>query len=419
MTRWPPHLPARLTSAYADARLIFVAAAVVRIAIVAGLGLYQVPFRAELHRIAASLATTGVYGNPYAIPTGPSAHVSPADTLLVAAMFRLFGTGTAGELAVYALNIVLAALLYAALPWAATRLGLPRRAGVAAGWFGALVPFHFLNELRAGDAVLSALALMAVLVTARPIVEGQPLAWRYATRLGLVWGFGLLTLPPLLGVIATIAAIGLSTQRHWPYVLRIAWSALLAILILSPWALRNRQALGETVWFRSNLGTELRLSYNDFAWPDIERNARGGAFDRYYLLASDDAARELRQEGEVAYNERQRRETIAWVEAHPTRSLSLVTQRIVYFWVPRTLKPFQSLFLSVLSVAAIAGFSRLRHHHRTAWLLLLATWVSLPPVYYVIHSSVRYRYPMIWTLLLAGSVLLHTRSARREAAGQP
>ena len=45
--------------------------------------------RFELERISLSLATTGVFGNPYAVPTGPSAHVSPGYALILAGIFRL------------------------------------------------------------------------------------------------------------------------------------------------------------------------------------------------------------------------------------------------------------------------------------------------------------------------------------------
>lgn len=72
--------------------LVFAVAFVVRIVMIIVFHPYRDLTRYELERTAISLATTGVYGNPYAIPTGPTAHVSPGYTLILAGLFKLFGT---------------------------------------------------------------------------------------------------------------------------------------------------------------------------------------------------------------------------------------------------------------------------------------------------------------------------------------
>ncbi|MDQ2776451.1 MAG: hypothetical protein M3Y57_16280, partial [Acidobacteriota bacterium] len=68
---------------------IFLLAFLVRLAFVVAFHPYRDLTRYELERTAISLAHTGVYGNPYAIPTGPTAHVSPGYTLLLAGLFRV------------------------------------------------------------------------------------------------------------------------------------------------------------------------------------------------------------------------------------------------------------------------------------------------------------------------------------------
>ncbi|HEY1302699.1 MAG TPA: hypothetical protein VGF24_04065 [Vicinamibacterales bacterium] len=385
---------------------IFVAAVAVRAAIVLAFQLHHELFRAEVQRTAESLATTGVYGNPYLIPTGPTAHVSPLHTLMVAAMFYLFGTGVQGEAAVYALNIVLVAMVWSAIPWVATRLCLPRRPALIVAWFGAVVPFHFLNDVRAADSAVSALALVGILLTAQPVVRGESLTPGQSVRMGVVWGLSLLVLPTLVCVVAAIAVVGFWIQRAWSYVGQIAIAAAVAVLVLAPWAVRNGAALGEAVWFRSTLGMMLCLSYNDDAWPDAQRNNFGGSYDRCHPLTSVAAAQRLRDEGEVAYNKRIGRESLNWIQRHPGRSASLLLQRTAYFWFPRTPRWYQSLLLSLVSLLALAAIPKLLREHRSAAILFLVTWSSFPLVYYVMESAIRYRYPMIWTLLLAGSVLV-------------
>src|SRR5215471_4435152 len=89
---WLNGLPPRRLSFF-----LFAVAFGVRVLGVVGSHQYRNLERYELERTAISLAQTGVYGNPYALPTGPSAHVSPGYTLILAAIFKLFGTGTTGE----------------------------------------------------------------------------------------------------------------------------------------------------------------------------------------------------------------------------------------------------------------------------------------------------------------------------------
>jgi hypothetical protein len=177
--------------------------------------------------------------------------------------------------------------------------------------------------------------------------------------------------------------------------------------VVSPWALRNLAVLGEPIWTRSNLGIEMRISFNDLAWPDIDRNRVGGAWDLYHPSASAPAAVRLRDEGEVAYNRRLLADTVEWTRQHPSRALSLVAQRTLYFWLPYTQRPLQRLFLSALSVLGLVGLVLLFRGNagqRRAALLIAAVWASFPLIYYLTQSAVRYRYPIIWTLLLTSSM---------------
>lgn len=383
---------------------LFLVAVAMRAIIVVALDLHQEPFRTEMRRTAETLATTGMYGNPYLIFTGPTAHVSPAHTLIAALAFRLFDVGIEGEIALYTVNILLAGVVYALLPAVARALGMPVGWGLLAGWFGALVPFHFLNEIRSGDAPLAALSLMAILTSARAIL-GRPMTLSCSIRIGVLWGFSLLVLPSLLCVMVAVAFLVLRYQPGRRAIVGLSVAAAVAAGVVSPWAIRNRIAFGEAVWFRSTFGMELRLAYNDVAFPDIDRNSTGGSFNLYNPLSSVEAARQVAQEGEVRYNRRLLRDAFEWIQNHPGRAAGLLAERTVYFWFPRTLKPFQSVFLSLLSVVAIVALPNLLRTQRPAAILFIATWLSFPIVYYIIESAIRYRYPMIWTLLLAAASL--------------
>lgn len=382
---------------------LWILAFTIRLAIVLGLDLYRDPMRGELHLTAMSLATSGVYGNPYSLPTGPSAHAEPIYTLAVAAVFLLFGTGIEGELALYIFNISLASLVYALLPKMAQELGLGRLTGTAAGLFGAAVPFHFLNEARAGAAALGALALMAILALSIRTWKAKKFHPGLALVSGCAWGLSLLLLPVLLPLgIALAFASAMLVRRRW---LAAHWALVLvaAGLILIPWTVRNYLVLGFPIWSRSNFGIELRLAHNPWAKPDIDSNRVGGSFDRFHPFVSEEAAAAVQREGEVVYSRRMQTEAVAWIRDRPLEAARLTALRTLYFWFPKTLKPVQSFVLSGLSLLAFIGLYLMRRRAMPAFLALTVLWLTFPPLYYLLQSAVRYRYPMNWTLLLAAA----------------
>jgi hypothetical protein len=83
----------------------------------------------------------------------------------------------------------------------------------------------------------------------------------------------------------------------------------------------------------------------------------------------------------------------------------LTAQRFAAWWFP----PHPPIFLApklVLTLLAFAGlWLMFRHQPIVAWLFLL-TWITFPDVYYILHWSSRYRYPMDWQILLCASVAL-------------
>src|SRR5260370_31602251 len=81
------------------ALLCFLVAAMVRLSVLFGTGLYLKLDRTEMASVAVTFAHTGQLGNPYmALPTGPTAHVAPVYPLLLGVIYRFFGDGKTGEI---------------------------------------------------------------------------------------------------------------------------------------------------------------------------------------------------------------------------------------------------------------------------------------------------------------------------------
>ena len=89
------------------ALLIFSIALAIRCGIVVVTRQYLEMNRFEMVREAVPVAEAGTLGNPWRLPSGPSAHCMPGYPLLLAGMFYLFGTGVKAEIVKQSLTCVL------------------------------------------------------------------------------------------------------------------------------------------------------------------------------------------------------------------------------------------------------------------------------------------------------------------------
>jgi hypothetical protein len=379
------------------------------------LGLHHEPFRGELQRIAVSLAETGAFANPYSVPTGPTAHCAPPYTLLVGAVFYLFGTGRGGEFALYFLNSAISAVQFALIPLFARSAALGRGVGLAAGLFGALVPYHYLNEIRAGEAPVFGLLLIALtLLTLRHWRDETWSSKRWILH-GAWWGFAVLLNPVFLPVFS--AFVWLTYRRYRPRMspLSLVLPFLAAALVLTPWAIRNYWRLGGFTLVRSNFGIELGLSFNESARSDMQSNFDGGVFGQFHPILSTQAAEEVQKHGELAYNRRMLRDALEWIRENQGQAGRLIALRTVYFWFPKTPSLLRSLSLSALVLAAAAGLLVLFRRNSRAATLILVAWIFYPPVYYLLQSIPRYRYPLNWTFLVLSALAAVTLWERLRA----
>ena len=383
--------------------------------------------RMDMERVALSLAHSGVLGNPFLTSTGPSALVPPGYVLGLAAIFHLFGTGPLGE-AVKIIACTAASSLRCALtPWFAFRLGLPTSVIGVAGilsvfWIGA-----FDTELQ-GDWDAPYTTILVILLIhlhySRPLT-GVSTAW--PAFLGLLWGCVALINPTVLSIL--FACLILQVWRGGNATLgnllrRTACMVACLLMVLFPWALRNRLALGSWVWMRSGFGLELELSYHDgSSWANA-RNIRPSlqhpdqpnhdSTISHHPGVNPTESRRVEQIGEIAYSQEKLRRALAWIQRNPSRSLLLVGQHVFYFWFPPgpifyrfrpgRLMVFYSLARWLLTVFAFAGLWMLWRTHRLSATFLGSILLFFPLIYYVVNWSSRYRAPIEWLLVMLASV---------------
>ncbi|MGH9802133.1 MAG: hypothetical protein ACRD82_17360 [Blastocatellia bacterium] len=381
---------------------IFLLALVVRIGLAVALNLHATPRNTEFERIALTLAATGVFGDPYRIPTGPTAHHAPLYPLVLSWLYSLFGMGANGRLAQVLFNSGAASLQYALLPVAAAMGQLKRHIGILAGLVGALVPLHLLIEINSMES-LAGVALIGLFLLTLRTWQAEP-SWRAALMHGLGWGLALLLTPALLPVFVALSLAGyfLAGKRaSWfqHTLLTCCWAAV----TLVPWTARNYVQFDALFFVRNNLGLELSVSNNDFARAAIDDNEKSGAY-RNHPFSNQAEAERVKEMGEIAYHREKMQEAQRWIKAHPLRFARLTALRLFYFWFPKTTRPAQTILLWTLTVLSGAGLWQLfRINRAMAWGIALI-WVSFPLAYYLLQASARYRFPIHWTFLLLAAL---------------
>jgi hypothetical protein len=215
---------------------------------------------------------------------------------------------------------------------------------------------------------------------------------------------------PALGSVFPLL-LGWLAYRAWRegrlQLSRPAMAAVLAVLCCIPWTVRNYAVFHRFIPFRSNLGYELYIGNNE----NYDERRRGLPA----LITQDmETLRYLRM-GETAFMDEEKRKALKFIAAHPRVELELFGKRIVDFWMGtaepvKTFLETDSLLIRVIlmgnflsSVGAVIGVAAL-FWRRNAYAFPLAAFpVVFPLLYYVTHTSLRYRHPIdpIVMLLLA------------------
>jgi hypothetical protein len=358
-------------------------------------------FRPEPVKIAIAIAQTEAFANPYAAPTGYTAHAAPIYPLFLAPIYYFFGTGRAADLIRVALSIAAASLSYALLPVVARWLGMPVRAGILAGWVGALFPAHYWPEsMGQFETAWVAVFIELSVILAMRFSVGSP---NWTIGAGLWCGIGLLLAPSLLPLLALLTALSLQGTTH--AVRRYALVAVITALAISPWLIRNYVRLGGLPFVRDNFGLEFYLSNNDSALPELEQNDVSAFYQREHPFTSVPVAREMAQTGELRFERERMNRAITWIAHAPVRFCKLTVARIVNFWFSATLSPLPRLLLWGLNLSAAVGLAMtFRENKRVARLLGLVL-LSYPAAYYLVHNGMRYQHAIYWILLLLSGVV--------------
>ena len=398
----------------ACALLLFALAFTVRIALILLLHFDREPLLAEPNLVVKSLVREGLFGNPFPVPTGPTAHLAPGLPFVLSILSSCFGEAATPK-AAKALSAAACSVQYALLPMLAAVGGLRRAVGILAGGVGALVPVFLWTETNGSwESSYIAAMLVALLILSARLWGGvrvSPFVY------GAAWGFAFLFAPALLLVFAALLGIWWRRSRNTRAVLT---AAAIAFFVVLPWIVRNYIQLGSVFWLRDNFGLELHISNNPIARPLLADNL---ASYRDHPYDNAEEALRLKQIGEVAYYQRRGALAEQWIRSNPKRFAELVAARIWYFWFPWLKRPAATLLAAAVSLGGLLGLAlAVRRKLRPAASLFGLVWLVYPLPYYFIQVDPRYRYPvyseaLLLTAFFVVSCFERLEERQRTAAG--
>jgi hypothetical protein len=270
-----------------------------------------------------------------------------------------------------------------------------------------------------------ALILLCWLQEMRPAEHCSP---RRAALLGGAWAAGAYLNFSIFAVLAGFMVrdlLGYGRRDLRRFLRQSICIAAGVFVVLAPWGIRNRIALGEWVFTRNLLGYGLALSYHDGAhWaepynnhpPGLIPGRSDGLSPSPYPFLNASLQPEVARLGEVEWDRRKRREGLAWIAAHPYSSLVLMVQHTFFFWFPPRTEFHDELPAAVtwpyavakwmLTLLALAGWIRLRNLAAPAAHWIAVVLLSFPLIYYLVNWSSRYRMPMEWVLVLLAGVTI-------------
>ncbi len=233
-------------------------------------------------------------------------------------------------------------------------------------------------------------------------------------------------LPVILGVVSVFVNYTpglIEGKRQWLRLPVGTSMVLLVVLVLLPWAIRNKMQLGRWVWLSTNGGVTRYDGFN----PDAS-----GASDQRFL--SSPQMRFLRHMGEVERDEYLSQQANDWIREtwrhEPMRLLKLTGAKIGRTWSPvplsaeygakRLYKLVAAAYSIPLLTLSVVGLWAARLP-RSARLFLLSPVLYFTMIHAVSVGSLRYRVPiepLLAVLAAAGLMTILDRIRRRHSSGQ-
>ena len=381
----------------------------------------NLPFGYELGRVARAIAAGQGFSSPLRmVDTGPTVWFTPIFPYLVAGIFKILGIySVMSEIVIQTLNCAFSALTIIPIYGIAKRT-FGKASAIGAAWVWVFLPTAlYFPILWIWDTALIGLffALIFWATLAMPEKHGL-LPW---AGYGALWVTGVLINPSILSLFPFFLAwlIWEARKVEIPWAKPVAVALLIFTIGLVPWTVRNYRVFGKFIVLRSNFGLELWLGNN----PDVTDTMSNWAHPNDNPA---EAAKYARM-GEIAYMADKEHEAFAFMRTHPLETLDFMFRRFVENWLGITDSPadlwangnlkVQGFIIlnSLLSVLCLLGALYARRARIPEAPLYAMVLLIFPLVFYVTHSSLRYRFPIDPIIVvLAVSAVAHLISVAQS-----
>jgi 4-amino-4-deoxy-L-arabinose transferase-like glycosyltransferase len=384
----------------------------------------------ETSQVAKSIATGHGFGNPYPlIQTGPTAIMPPVYPYLLAGIYKVFGVhSSASYLVATSLSGLFSTLTCIPIFFLGRRLGGDICGLVAAGLWAV---FPTAIALSTGpisgvwDTTLAALCAALVLSATLAVRDSDRV--RTWAAYGLLLAFALEVNP---SIFSTLPFLFLwlcweLRKRKQSWMKLTASAALLAVLGCAPWCVRNYTVFHRFIPFRSNLGLELWLG-NNSEFHDIFPDWRSPYTSR---IETGQFARL----GEMEFMREKERKAVAYMTSNPWATASATYRRFIVTWTGLAVRlkdiwpefkwadRLTFIFNIVIAIGGWMGVWLLVRRRSECAIPFLVFLVFYPSVYYLTHSTLRYRHPIDPALMVLTTfcVAAALRAAMRPANARP
>ena len=337
-----------------------------------------------------SMALSLVAGNGVVDGMGNRAMYNVGYPLFVLApVFALFGE----NLAVVRLINVLLGLLTIALCYAVAKeagLGTFGRLAAAALWalyLPASVYTVYMDKENLLAPLMLGVAWCALRLSREPSAAAAALCGILLGLTALVGNAGL-ALAAAVALALAFAPTGVARKAAYSLLI-----AVTAILVVSPWVVRNLRVLGSPV-LNTNGEFNFYLGNNPAAtgwYISISETPRGATWE------------ELRRSGEVQASHTLGREAFQWIREHPVDFAALTMKKAVYFWMPpvhqgkgspsrveravRVAWLTQFVAIAAAGLGSLAGLGMRLRPQLIVWVAILA----YTAIFMLCYASFRYR----------------------------
>lgn len=366
----------------------------------------------EMGRVARALATGFGYADPFIGHTGPTTWVPPLYPLLLAGVFKIFGIYTLRSAwVILTFNSFVSALTAMTTYEIAARC-FNRRVAVWSAWIWALYPaamqyaVRWVWEMTLSTWLLTVIFVLALRMRRIGEIPADTTEVDFCSRddgrtlrrwliFGLLWGLLGLSNPSLLLFLPACGLWVLHGTRHLRRQAGFAsMSAIVFIICVSPWMVRNALVFHKFIPMRANFGAELYLGNGP--------GAMGFLMEYNHPYEAQDQLVLYKQMGEVAYAQMRGQLAKKYIASHPGLFLRNSLKRLYFFWisVPHPtggkwyIEPFRVANFAFASIAGLFGLGlALKRRIPAAWLFAWA-FLLIPLIYYFVTVHARFRDPL-------------------------